>query len=89
MQEQQLQPDEQQLLALENRMEELRHERDEVVVELKETTRMRDDLYAAVEARKAIENMTSAQRNALSQVLGVGSIAPTNTVSSPGEIRNQ
>lgn len=94
MQDQETQPvklteDEVRLFAIEQAMEELRRERDSVVDKLKTLTRQRDDLYASVEAQKAIENMTAAQKNALSQVLGVGSIAPTNTVSSPGEIRNQ
>lgn len=75
--------DEQRLLALETRMEELRTERDSVIGELKETTRQRDQLYATVEAQRAIKDMTDAQRAALTQVLGAEGIQSTNQFGEP------
>jgi uncharacterized coiled-coil DUF342 family protein len=74
--------EETQLLALETKMEELRQTRDGIIEELKTLTRQRDQVYATVEAQRAIAQMTNPQRAALAQVLGVSGVPSTAEMGS-------
>lgn len=72
---------------LEERRLELISERDDVVGQLKEVTRRRDEVFAEQEAVRVVEEMNDVQRNALAQVLGMQSIPSTASAAGPREVK--